>query len=106
MRQLQANEEEICTGGRISKAKLFKDGTIISLVEFATSTLASLAHIDIDGRGELDSKCLKIVRNLFQSFRHRSLHRHAELNIVKSGFIHSGVVISLDNYDEQMVLLN
>lgn len=89
------------TGGRIRKAKLVRDGTIINLVEIATSTMACLAHIDKDGRGVLASQCLEIVQNSFQLTGHRFLLCDVDMNIVKSGFIHGGVAITLDDYDER-----
>lgn len=45
------------TSRRIGKEKFFRDGKIINLIEIATSTLESLAHIDKAERGVPASQC-------------------------------------------------
>lgn len=47
-------ERKSNTGGGICKEKLVKDGVIIDLVTIATSTLASLDHIENNFRVVLD----------------------------------------------------
>lgn len=47
---VEIGEKRNNTGGGIRKANLSRENTIINLFNIATSTLASLVHIDNDGR--------------------------------------------------------
>lgn len=90
--------------GRTGKAKLFRGSTFINLVRIETSTFVFLARIDNDERGVLASQCSGIVQSSFQLAGHRFIACEVEMNIVKSGSNHGGVVTTLDKYDEVSVV--
>lgn len=62
--------------------------------------MASLAHTDNHGRGVWASRCLVIDQNSFKFAGQMFLKCDTDTDIVKSGFIWGGVVITLDNYGD------
>lgn len=86
--------------GGSRKSKLSRDGTIINLVETATSILPSLAHIHDDWTGVQASQCFRNGSKFVLVAGH-SISCDVEMNFFKSGLIQSGVVSSLDSYDER-----
>lgn len=85
------------TDGGIRKEEHVRDGTIINLIEIATLNLASLVHIDNDGKSLLALQGLKIVQRSFQFVRHRSILFDGDISIVMSGFNHAKAEITLDD---------
>lgn len=58
-------------GGCIRNEKTVRDGNRLNIVETATATLASPAHIDKDKRGVPALQYLELVRYLFPFEEHK-----------------------------------
>lgn len=96
------------TRKEIPKVKLVWIRTIINSVKIVNSTLAPLVLIDKywrrGGRVLLASKCSEIVQILFQFVGHRFRPRDMDMNIIMSGLIHGGDVITPINYKDRNIV--
>lgn len=82
---------------------LVRDCAITNFIKIVTSTLASLAHIDSDGKSIHPSQFLYIVQKSYQLERHNFPYCDTNMNIIKPEFTHGGVGSSFDSCVEQNI---